>query len=242
MRITLHPRKTTRVPFLKSTSKVRLEHRLQLEYLPGAVKENYQPTPDMRYLLSGLPPNEAVPPSELIVFQKGIPVTTTTTKGTPGTGKLESAWMTDPLVEISDKVAGVTKVRQDEKRLSARVIERYTEETVVRMLKVENRTGKRVSLRLLLLERPSDGIMFTSAEPKPNRSSPPEHEWDLDVPVEGAATVTITLATKLLEKIELPPDRPGSGGRTGMALYDEAPAAAAPPDEDLFPTEQQAQG
>src|SRR3972149_1922635 len=136
MRITLHPRKTIRVPFLRSKAKVRLEHRLTIEYFAYSVKENSSPVPSMRSCLSDVQPSEAIPPSELTVLQKGIPVTVSTTTGSPGTGKLETAWMSDPLIEITDKVAGVKKVKQDEKRLSARVIERYTEETITRTIKM----------------------------------------------------------------------------------------------------------
>lgn len=222
MKITLQPRKTIRVPFLRSRSKVRLEHKLTVEYLPHSIKENEAPVPVMRYCLSDIQTKDAIPPSEMIVLQKGIPVMVTTTKGTPGTGKLESAWMSDPLLEVSDKVAGVKKLKQEEKRLSARVIERYVEETVVRALRISNKTGRPVNLLVQFQERPSDGIFFNSADPKPTKSAPPEHDWELQVPVEGEKVVTLNLTCKTLEKIELPPDRPAAHAREVDFAEDEA--------------------
>jgi hypothetical protein len=220
MKITLEPRKETRVPFLRSPATMNMEHRIEIAYSTYSVKDNSTPTVNMRYMISGIRTDRTIPPSQLVILQQGVPVTVTHMAGSPAPGKLHSTWVDDPLVEVLDRVSRVEKKRTREKRLSSRVIERFTDEIVTRQVKIENKTGKALEMELTVQEDPASGITFVEAKPAPKSSQPPEHHWELSIPVEGVATVAITLEVKRVEKIELPPDRIGGDRKPRGENYD----------------------
>ena len=118
-----------------------------------------------------------------------------------------SATTYDPFVEIEDKVAKVDKSKVKEKKLSKRLIERTWSETVKRVIRIENKTGKKILVELSVLENPADDILFTSSSPKPDKSTPPERHWAIDLKKEQEKIITLTFSVQRKENIRLPPDK-----------------------------------
>jgi hypothetical protein len=161
----------------------------------------------MKYLFTNLKSGKCIPSSQLIIKEGGIPVSITQTVVSLSPDKFSSATTYDPFVEIEDKVAKVDKSKVKEKKLSKRLIERTWSETVKRVIKIENKTGKKILVELSVFENPADDILFTSSSPKPERSTPPERYWAIQLKKEQEKIITLTFSVQRKENIRLPPDK-----------------------------------
>jgi hypothetical protein len=206
-RITLEPRKTTRVPFLTGKAKMKTEHKLHISYYGEDVLQSMDRSAQIRYTFTGLTSGKPIPGSQLIIKEKGLPQTIARAEPSAIPDKFHSIWVEDPLVEISDRVAKVEQTKFEEKKLSNRLIERVREEAVTRNIRVQNKTGKAVHIRLEIEDSPANGLVFKNAEPAPNASRPPEQIWELNIAKEADVSVSMKLNLKRTERIELPSDR-----------------------------------
>jgi hypothetical protein len=210
-KVTLEPQKTTWVKFIDEKATMKVERTCKVYYYKDSILENTTQSVEMKYLFSGLKGGKCIPSSQLIIKEKGIPVTITQTAISMDPTKFSSMTTSDAFVEISDDVASVEKSKVKEKKLSRRVIEREWEETVTRVIKIKNKTGKKVALDMSIFENPADGILFESSNPKPNKTTPPERKWEIRMPKEDEKIVSIKFKVKRIEQIRLPPDK--SGGK-----------------------------
>lgn len=208
-RNTLEPRKTTWVKFIDEKAKMAVERKCKVHYYTSNILSNLTHTLDMKYNFTGLKSGKCIPSSQLIIKEGGIPVTITQTVVSLDPTKFASTTTEDPFVEISDNVASVDKGKVKEKKLSKRIIEREWEEEVTRVIKVENKTGKKINLDFAVFENPADGINFKSATPKPSKSAPPERGWIIELKKEQDKSISIKFVVKRKESIRLPPDKTG---------------------------------
>lgn len=234
-RNTLEPRKTTWVKFIDEKAKMDVERKCKVYYYTGNILSNLTHNVDMKYLFTNLKSGKCIPSSQLIIKENGIPVTITNTVVSLDPTKFTSATTEDPFVEISDNVASVDKTKVKEKKLSKRIIEREWEEIVTRVVKVENKTGKKINLDMSVFENPADGIIFKEATPKPSRSTPPERGWMIDLKKEQDKTISIQFVVKRKESIRLPPDK------TGKVYDDQLDEMDYPVEESEFAEELQTQ-
>jgi len=219
-KITLEPRKTTRVPFLTGKAKMKTEHKLHIAYYGEDVLQSMDRSAQIRYTFTGLTSGKPIPGSQLIIKERGLPQTIARAEPSAIPDKFHSVWVEDPLVEISDRVAKVEQTKFEEKKLSNRLIERVREEAVTRTIRVMNKTGKAVHIRLEIEDSPANGLIFKNADPAPATSRPPEQIWELNIAKEADTTVSMKFNLKRTERIELPSDR------TLRAVM--SPAAAMP--------------
>ena len=217
-KVTLEPQKTTWVRFIDEKATMKVERHCKVYYFKDNILENTTQSVEMKYLFSGLKGGRCIPSSQLIIKEKGIPVTITQTAISMDPTKFTSMTTSDPFVEISDDVASVEKSKVKEKKLSRRVIEREWVETVTRVIKVKNKTGKKVALDLSVFENPADSILFESSNPKPNKTTPPERNWEIKMGKDEEKILSIKFKVRRIEQIRLPPDKSGGGNK---AVLDE---------------------
>jgi hypothetical protein len=206
-RISLEPRKTTWVKFIEEAAKMKMERKCNIYYYKSNILSNITQYVDMKYKITGLKSGKCIPSSQLIIKENGIPVTITQTVVSLEPDKFSSATTNDPFVEITDNVASVEKSKIREKKLSKRVIERAWDETVTRVVKIENKTGKKISLDISVYENPAEDIVFVSSTPKPSRTTPPERAWTINMKKEEEKTITLKFTVKRTDSIRLPPDK-----------------------------------
>jgi hypothetical protein len=214
-KVTLEPQKTTWVKFIDEKATMKVERTSKVYYYKDSILLNTTQSVEMKYLFSGLKGGKCIPSSQLIIKEKGIPVTITQTAISMDPTKFSSMTTSDPFVEISDDVASVERSKIKEKKLSRRVIEREWEETVTRVIKFKNKTGKKVSLDISIFENPADGILFESSNPKPVKTTPPERKWEINMAKEDEKILSIKWNVKRKESIRLPPDKSGAKGGEG---------------------------
>jgi len=206
-KINLEPRKTTWVKFIDEKAKMKVERKCKVQYYRSNILSNLTHGIDMKYLFTNLKSGKCIPSSQLIIKEGGIPVSITQTVVSLSPDKFSSATTYDPFVEIEDKVAKVVKSKVKEKKLSKRLIERTWSETVKRVIKIDNKTGKKILVELSVFENPADDILFTSSSPKPERSTPPERHWEINLKKEQEKVITLTFSVQRKENIRLPPDK-----------------------------------
>ncbi len=203
-KITLEPRKTTRVPFISDKAKMKTEHKLHIQFYGADVLIAQNRTAMIRYCFMGMKSGKPIPASQLIIKEKGLPQTIAETEPSAMPDKFNSQWVDDPLVEITDRVSKVEQMKLEEKKLSNRVIERVREDNVTRAIRMVNKTGKPMTMRLEIEDAPASGLQFISAEPKPTNMRPPEYIWEFSMAKEEERTVTVKFNFKQTERIELP--------------------------------------
>ena len=206
-KINLEPRKTTWVKFIDEKAKMKVERKCKVQYYRSNILSNLTHSIDMKYLFTNLKSGKCIPSSQLIIKEGGIPVSITQTVVSLSPDKFSSATTYDPFVEIEDKVAKVDKSKVKEKKLSKRLIERTWSETVKRVIRIENKTGKKILVELSVFENPADDILFSSSSPKPERSTPPERYWGIQLKKEQEKIITLTFSVQRKENIRLPPDK-----------------------------------
>ncbi len=222
-KITLEPRKTTRVPFIYDKAKMKTEHRLHIQFYGADILTTAARMALIRYSFTGLTSGKPIPASQLIIKEKGLPQTIAQTEPSAMPDKFNSQWVDDPLVEIMDRVSKVEQTKFEEKKLSNRVIERVREDTVTRAIRMVNKTGKPVTMKLEIEDAPASGLQFVSAEPSPTTIRAPEYIWEFSMAKEEERIVLVKFNFKRTERIELPAD-----ARLGVGGVYPSPAAASP--------------
>lgn len=213
MKLTLEPRKTTWVPFIDSTAQLKVLWRCRVEYRPHNVRDTLTWTVRTRYVISGLRCDHSIPSSQLILMEQGIPLAITQTVVSAVKDRFQSEEMDDPFVVIIDKLAGLKKSEPSEKRLSKGLLERSWVDTIERSLRIENKTGKVVSLVLTVVDYPAEELEFVSSAPEPARSAPPEYTFDLELPVDQEISLKVLLKQARKETIHVPIEKPQSPPR-----------------------------
>ena len=191
-KISLEPRKTTWVKFIDEKAKMVVERKCKVHYYKSNILTNLTHSIDMKYLFTGLKSGKCIPSSQLIIKEGGIPVSITQTVVSLSPEKFSSATTYEAFVEIEDNVAEVDKSKVKEKKLSRRLIERTWTETVKRVIKIENKTGKNIMVELSVFENPADDIVFVKANPKADKATPPERKWNIKMKKEGQKLITLT--------------------------------------------------
>ena len=207
MKITLEPRKTTWVPFIDSTAKLEIEWTAKINYTGWSAHQNTTHSVDMRYIFTKLDGAQFIPSSQLIIKEEGIPLAITETVVSPVKDRFRSEKISDPFVEVNDKLASIEKSKVKSKQLSKRMIERSWTETINRSIRIENKTGKQVLLNLMVVDNPAEELIFISSTPEPTKKEPPEYIYDVKLAPDAIVTIKIELKLKKLEKLELPPDK-----------------------------------
>ncbi len=206
MKITLEPGKTTWVPFIESNAKVKISWTCKIEYTAYSIYNNNMHTANLRYVFSDLKGAQFIPSSQLIIKEEGIPLSITETVASPVKNKFKSEKIDDPFIEINDKIATIEKSKVISRTLSKRMIERAWTEKINRSVKIENKTGKKVLLKLSIVDKPAEELIFTSSEPAPSSKEPPEYYFDIELNEDDIKVIKLELKFKKLEKLELPPD------------------------------------
>ena len=115
--------------------------------------------------------------------------------------------MVDPFVVLTDRLAGVTRGDGQEHRPARGLLERSWVETIERSLRVENKTGKAVSLALTVVDHPAAELSFERSEPAPTTANAPEYRYDLAIAPDQELTVKIVLRAARKESIRLPAEK-----------------------------------
>lgn len=207
MKLTLEPRKTTWVPFVDSVAQLKVLWRCRVEYRPHNARDTLTWAVRTRYVLSGLRCDHSIPSSQLILMEQGIPLAITQTVASAVKDRFQSEEMDDPFVVIIDKLAGLKKSEPRENRLGKGLLERSWVETIERSLRIENKTGKPVSLSITVVDHPAEELEFASATPEPNRSAPPEYTFDLELAVDQEFTLKVALKQARKETIRVPVEK-----------------------------------
>jgi len=221
MKITLEPGKTTWVPFIETNAKVKIEWTCKIEYTVYSIHKNNKHTANLRYVFSDLNGAQFIPSSQLIIKEEGIPLTITETVASPAKNKFKSEKTNDPFVEINDKIATIEKSRVISKALSKRMIERTWTEKISRSVKIENKTGKKVLLKLTIVDKPAEELIFTSSEPEPEAKEPPEYYFAIKLNEDEIKVIKLELKFRKLEKLELPPDSVKSNKQNALVEQDQ---------------------
>jgi hypothetical protein len=209
MKITLEPRKTTWVPFVDCNAKLEIEWTVRIAYNKAMARENTSHSAFMRYIFNDLEGAQFVPSSQLIIKENGIPLVITQSVASPVKDRFRSERIVDPFVEIGDRVAQIEKSEVATKQLSKGVVERSWTDTINRSIRMENKTGKEVLLKLTVLDRPAEELVFVSSTPKADSKEQPEYRYNVQLKSDEVKTIKIELKLKNVEKIESPPE----GGR-----------------------------
>ncbi len=195
------------MPFIDSAAELSIEWTAKIEYTAWSVHQNSKYSANMRYIFTGLDGAQFIPSSQLIIKEEGIPLTITETVVSPVKDRFRSEQISDPFVEINDKLASVEKNKTRTRRLSKRMIERSWTETINRTIKIENKTGKKVTLELTTVDKPAEELRFVSSDPEPSDTEPPEYIYRVELEQEEVQNIKLELTLKKLEKLELPPEQ-----------------------------------
>lgn len=213
MKLTLEPRKTTWVPFIDSTAQLKVLWRCCVEYRPLNVRDTLTWTVRTRHVISGLRCDHSIPSSQLILMEQGILLAITQTVASAVKDRFQPEEMDDPFVVILDKLAGLKKSEPSEKRLCEGLLERSWVDTIERSLRIENKTGKVVSLVLTVVDHPAEELEFVSSTPEPARSAPPGYTFDLELPIDQEISLKVTLKQARKETIHVPIEKPPTPAR-----------------------------
>lgn len=207
MKITLEARKTTWVPFIDSTAKLDVEWKSRAEYNAYAIRKEHTWTVQTRYTFSGLQTDAPIPTSQLVLMEQGVPIVITSSVVSAVKNRFQSEEIEDPFVVITDKLARVTRSEPQRRQLARGLIERSWTETIARLVKIENKTGKQVSLELTVVDKPADELTFHSSQPEPSVSRPPEYVYQLELDVDAIHTLHLTFELAKRESIQAPVTR-----------------------------------
>jgi hypothetical protein len=221
MKITLEPRKTTWVPFIDSEAKLEIEWTAKIEYTSWSASQNSTHNVDMRYIFTNLDGAQFIPSSQLIIKEEGIPLAITETVVSPVKDRFRSERLSDPFIEINDRLASIEKSKVATKKLSKRMIERKWTETINRSIKIENKTGKNVLLKLTVVDQPAEELIFVTSTPEATKKEPPEYFYDVELARDAIQTIKIELTHKKLEKLELPPEHVKGEARRRLATANQ---------------------
>jgi hypothetical protein len=220
MKLTLEPRKTTWVPFLDSKAQLTAEWRSRVEYHGYNARDPLTWKTRTRYTFSGLAGPTAIPSSQLIIMENGIPLTVAQTVVSAVKDRFQSEEVDDPFVVITDRLARLDKSEPKEKQLAKGLFERTWTETIERSLRIENRTGKVLKLALTVVDDPAEELTFVSAEPAAVRRAPPEYGFDIELAPDAEGTIKVVLAHKKSETIKAP--RVESGPQAARPMPQQA--------------------
>ena len=209
MKITLEPRKTTWVPFIDSKARLTIHWTAKIEYTTYSAHLDTSHEVMMRYGFSGLEGAGFIPSSQVIIKENGIPLTITESVVSPVNDRFSSERVQDPFVEVTDKLASIKKSKVTSRQLSRRMIERSWSEKITRSIKIENKTGRQVSLALTVVDRPAEELVFVSSTPAPDRTEQPEYIYAVTLEPDAVQVIKVELKLKSVEKLELPPEQAG---------------------------------
>lgn len=230
MKITLEARKTTWVPFIDSRARLDVEWRSRAEYTAYSVRAEHTWPVKTRYTFSGLETDAPIPSSQLVVMEHGVPVVITSSVVSAVKDRFQSEEIEDPFVVVTDKLASLTRSEPAQRQLARGLIERIWTETIQRMVKVENKTGKAVKLELTIVDRPADELVFTGSVPEPNVRRAPEYVFEVTLEVDAVSTLQLTFTQSKKESIRAPVPAPRRGAGDG----DEAEIAQMPDFDDML--------
>jgi hypothetical protein len=204
MKLTLEPRKTTWVSFLDSTAQLKMEWKCRAEYRAHNVRDTLTWQTFTRYTFTGLKAEHAMPSSQLIMMEQGIPLAITQSVVSAVKDRFQSELIQDPFVVITDKLASLKKKDMIEKRLAKGLVERSWVEVIERSLRVENRTGKPLTLALTVVDHAAEEVEFVSSEPAPALVQKPEVTFEVRLAPDQEQTVRVTLTLGRHESIRTP--------------------------------------
>ncbi len=204
MKITIEARKNTWVPFLDAKAKLKISWRARATYRAHNIRSAHTWPVSSRYTFEGISTKDSIPSSQLIMMEDGVPLAITQTVVSGVKGRLQTEDIEDPFVIITDNLANLSKSDLKRQRVAKGVIERTWTETIVRNLKIENKTGKKVSLKLTISDHPADDLVFEKSEPAPSAKAPPEYSFDIELEPDAERSLSLTFKLSCREKIEIP--------------------------------------
>jgi hypothetical protein len=209
MKLTLEPRKTTWVPFLDSRAQLKIEWKSRAEYgtYNALSADNTWPA-KTRYTFTGLAGEHPIPSAQLVLMERGIPLAISQTVVSAVKDKFQSEELDDPFLVIRDKLAGLKRSDRQEKQVTKGLIERTWKETIERSVRIENRTGRKVTLSLTVVDRPAESLSFVSAEPAPSLARAPEYTFELELMPDEERSLKIVLSCERVESIRSRVEKP----------------------------------
>lgn len=193
MKITIESRKSTWVPFIESDAKLELSWRARCAYTQNNIYNEQTWPVKTRYSFSDFHSEHSIPSSQLIIMEDGIPTAITETVVSALKNRFQSEEIDDPFVEISDKVAKLERTAPQQRSISNMLYEESWSETITRILKIENKTGKKVQLSLTLLTNPAQSLSFVASKPAPQNEASPEYRFDVALDVDMQTSIEVQL-------------------------------------------------
>jgi hypothetical protein len=204
MKLTIEPRKTTWVSFVDSRAQLKVEWRMRAEYQSHNVRNPLTWPVKSRYTFSGIEGALALPSAQLILLEEGVPLAITQSVASAVKDRFQSEEVDDPFVAVTDRLASLRKSDLKQTKLAKGLIERTWTETIERSIHIENRTGKLVKLIFTLVDHPAEELEFVQADPAPERSTPPEYVFNLELAVDAIKLLKVTLRQRRSESIRTP--------------------------------------
>ena len=204
MKITIEARKSTWVPFLDTKAQLEIKWRARATYRAHNIRSPHTWPVSSRYTFKNISAKDAIPTSQLIIMEDGVPLAITQTVVSGVKARLQTEDIEDPFVVITDNLANLTKSEPQQTKVAKGVIERTWTETIVRNVKIENKTGKKVSLQLKIVDHPADELVFESSTPDPSNKQPPEYNFELTLEPDAEQSLLLRFTLGRREKIEVP--------------------------------------
>ncbi|BBM86657.1 hypothetical protein [Candidatus Uabimicrobium amorphum] len=85
------------------------------------------------------------------------------------------------------------------------MIERTWVETIHRSIRIENKTSKKVQMRLTIIDNPAANINFIKSTPAASSQDATEYIFDVEMESDAIQTLKLTFQENKQEKLELPP-------------------------------------
>lgn len=208
MKISIDSRRSTWVPFIDTHADLTISWRSRAEYSMHNIFQAQRWTVHTRYLFSGLSTEHAIPSSQLIIKENGIPLTITQSVASALKDRFQSEEIEDPFVEITDKLADVSKTEEQQKELTPGLIELSWTETITRQLKLENKTGKKVLLAFTVVDNPAESLVFIRSEPSPESKEAPEYHFSIPLAIDEEKSMQVILQINRKKSIQAPVEKP----------------------------------
>ncbi|MFX0101844.1 MAG: hypothetical protein ACFFCS_19925 [Candidatus Hodarchaeota archaeon] len=238
MKATLESRKSVRLNWFKQEKiPFVIKRRTSISYSTSSVSYNDQSQDIyMQYEFSGL--EKPIPSTSIIIFQNELPQSYLHTSGSIGK-KILTDEINDTDITVKDRIV---KMEQGEEKITTKPVQPhethiYKEiqiherlDTIKRKILFKNESANLIkNLEVTFLENKE--VSFKESTPAPEKSDPPEYEWNLEIPADGSVSIEITMevAVKSTYKIERPdriqPSQPRSARRIQRQMMNQASEA-----------------
>jgi hypothetical protein len=215
MKATLESRKSVRLGWLK-LDKVTFNilRTADWNYNLGSVEQDHSTiSVYMQYAFLNI--SQAVPKTNIIIFEQDLPQSYTKTEGSIGDKFLtEKAFDTD--ITITDRIV---KVEQGEEKITTKPVlphetQLYKEiqihertDKVYRKITFKNETAQAISnIEATFIENKE--IRFLSSNPDPSKTDAPEYKWNLTIPADASISIELVLETYTKNTYKIEREKP----------------------------------